>query len=191
MSQAAAAVTGGRVFPFTVSVGGSPVTLRMMGASDREAVQNFVKQLSERDLFFLLVDIRKPHGLDQWFESVESGRTLTILAERDGNVIGYSSLHRSDLHWTRHVGEIRLQVAPNQSGRGIGSLLVNEIFLLASTLGLHKIISRMPASQERARRLFEHLGFTAEAMFADGVMDEDGRTLDLIVMSFDVTGLTS
>jgi hypothetical protein len=36
---------------------------------------------------------------------------------------------------------------------------------------------------------FDKLGFETEALLADFVMDRQGRTHDLIVMSYDVTGL--
>jgi hypothetical protein len=38
--------------------------------------------------------------------------------------------------------------------------------------------------------VFEKLCFRAEALLTDYVMDRNGRTHDLIVMSHDVTGLT-
>ena len=49
--------------------------------------------------------------------------------------------------------------------------------------------SRLAAEERGAIAVFERLGFKAEALLADYVMDRDGRTHDLIVMSHDVTGL--
>jgi RimJ/RimL family protein N-acetyltransferase len=72
----------------------------------------------------------------------------------------------------------------------LGHLLANEVFALAQSLGLQKIIARMAADQRGALQVFERMGFKAEALLADFVMDRDGRTHDLIVMSHDVTGLT-
>jgi hypothetical protein len=45
------------------------------------------------------------------------------------------------------------------------------------------------ASEQLGVQVFERLG-CAEALLGDYVMDRQGRTHDLIVMSYDVTGLT-
>ena len=60
----------------------------------------------------------------------------------------------------------------------------------ARELGLQKIVARMAPEQRGATQVFERLGFRAEALLGDYVMDREGRTHDLIVMSYDVTGLT-
>lgn len=73
---------------------------------------------------------------------------------------------------------------------GLGHLLANEVFSIGQEMGLQKIIARMPADQKGALRIFERLGFRAEALLGDFVIDCEGRTHDLIVMSHDVTGLT-
>ena len=81
-------------------------------------------------------------------------------------------------------------IAPEYRGRGLGHILANEIFAVAEQRGLQKIVARMAADQRGAVQVFEGLGFSAEALLADYVMDREGQTHDLIVMSYDVTGLT-
>jgi RimJ/RimL family protein N-acetyltransferase len=104
--------------------------------------------------------------------------------------VGYGTLHRDAMSWTRHLGEIRVIVGSEYRGSGLGGLLTREIFELARELGLSKVVARMPLRQEGARRMFEKLGFHAEALLADWVIDRDDRTQDLVIMSYDVTGLT-
>ena len=77
----------------------------------------------EDDLFFLLVDVTTPEGLDHWMRDLQDGRNVTVLAEEGGKLLGYSSLHHGQARWTRHLGEIRLLMAPDQRGRGVGRLL--------------------------------------------------------------------
>ena len=48
----------------------------------------------------------------------------------------------------------------------------------------------MTPDQKGARATFERLGFRAEALLQDFVVDHSGRTRDLLVMGYDVTGLT-
>jgi RimJ/RimL family protein N-acetyltransferase len=105
-------------------------------------------------------------------------------------MIGHGTLSLNELMWMRHLGEIQLMIRPERRGGGLGSALANEVFAIAQELGLQKIVARMASEQRGAMSVFERLGFKAEALLADYVMDREGRTHDLIVMSYDITGLT-
>ena len=62
--------------------------------------------------------------------------------------------------------------------------------LTARGRGLRKIVAQMTPDQKGAMATFERLGFRPEALLQDFVVDHSGRTRDLVVMAFDVTGLT-
>jgi L-amino acid N-acyltransferase YncA len=177
-----------RHFPYTARVGDASITLRLMAPGDREAFLAFMRAQPEDDLFFLLVDVTTPEGIEHWMRDLEEGRNITVLAEEAGKLLGYSSLHHGQTRWTRHLGEIRLLMAPRQRGRGVGRLLAQEVFSIAHDLDLQRIVVRVASGQLGARRLFEHLGFHMEALLADWVIDRQGRTEDLVLMSYDVAG---
>jgi len=177
-----------RQFPYTAQVGDRSVTLRLMTPEDRDAFLAFMRAQPEDDLFFLLVDVTTPEGLEHWMRDLEEGRNITVFAEENGELLGYSSLHHGQTRWTRHLGEIRLLVAPGQRSRGVGRLLGHEVFAIAHDLDLQRILVRVASGQKSARRLFERLGFHMEALLADCVIDRQGRTEDLVLMSYDVTG---
>ena len=179
-----------RTYPWTTEIGGRRVTLRLMGRGDLDKAIQFARNLPEEDLMFLTIDITDTEVMEQWMRGVEAGRADTVLAECDGRFIGYGSLTYNQLHWTRHLGEIRLLVGRDWRGKGLGKLLVNEVFALAQEKGVQKIVARMAAEQRGALQVFERLGFKAEALLADFVIDRNDRTHDLIVMTYDVTGLT-
>jgi RimJ/RimL family protein N-acetyltransferase len=161
-----------------------------MKPDDAGALLAFAQSLPEDDLLFLSVDITAPEAVEQWARNIRSGRTRTVLAEAGGKLIGHGTLSFNELTWTRHLGEIQLMISPDRRGGGLGSLLATEVFALAQGLGLQKIVARMASEQRGALQVFERLGFKAEALLADYVIDRQGRTHDLIVMSYDVTGLT-
>jgi L-amino acid N-acyltransferase YncA len=177
-----------RHFPYTARVGDASITLRLMTPGDREAFLTFMRAQPEDDLFFLLVDVTTPEGLDHWMGDLQNGRNVTVLAEEGGKLLGYSSLHHGQARWTRHLGEIRLLMAPGQRGRGVGRLLGHEVFSIAHDMGLQRIVVRVASAQSSARHLFERLGFHMEALLADWVIDRQGHTQDLVLMSYDVAG---
>ena len=179
-----------RTYPWVTTLKDKQLTLRLMQPDDREALMSFARALPEDDLLFLAVDITRPEAVSQWVHDIETGQIKTVVAEANGKLVGHGTLSHNALQWTRHMGEIVLLISPEYRSIGLGSLLANELFGIARELGLQKIVARMASEQKGAFLVLERLGFRAEALLADYVIDRDGRTHDLIVMSYDVTGLT-
>ncbi|MDP6375906.1 MAG: hypothetical protein QF515_07395 [Pseudomonadales bacterium] len=48
----------------------------------------------------------------------------------------------------------------------------------------------MTADQGGAQSAFRRFGFVPEALLADFVQDRNGRTRDMVIMSFDIEGHT-
>jgi len=180
-----------RTYPWQTSVGGVEMTLRLMEPSDRDTILNFGRSLPDHDLLFLRSDVTDPKVIDEWVENLKKGRTITVMAEGDGgDLLGYGSLHHNEVLWTRHVGEIRVMLKPELRGFGLGKALANEVFAIAKDLGLQKVMVQMTTDQRGARGMVESLGFRPEALLADFVIGRDGRTYDLLIMSYDVTGFS-
>jgi L-amino acid N-acyltransferase YncA len=181
--------TSERKYPWRTDVNGLRMAFRLMKPEDKESMLSFARSLPEEDLVFLSFDITKPEAVDHWARNIQSGRIKTLLVELDGKLVGYGSLGHNELLWTRHLGEIQMLLGPELRGKGVGTLLARELFGLAREQGLQKIVARMASEQKGAFHVLESLGFRAEAVLADYVIDRKGVTHDLIVMSFDVTGL--
>lgn len=179
-----------RRFPWTTTLGGKQINLRLMQPEDRASLLQFARSLPADDLLFLSMDITQPEAVDAWIREIESGRTVTILAEADGALLGHGTLNCNNLTWSRHLGEIQLLINPAFRGKGLGNLLADEINSVARAKNLQKIVARMASEQQGARQVFERLGFNVEALLTDYMIDRQGRTHDLIIMSYDVTGLT-
>src|SRR5262249_3712806 len=126
----------------------------------------------------------------QWVRNLEANRTITVIAEAGAEVAGYASLHYNELTWQRHLGDVRLQAGPRFRSQGLGRALAGEIFAIARELGLRKIVAPMRVDQKGAAAPLERPGFRAEALLSDFVIDRGGRTRDLLVMAYDVEGLT-
>ena len=180
-----------RTYPWTTSVDGVRLIFRLMEPSDRDAILAFARALPNDDLIFLRSDITESPAVDAWMSYIKTGRTISVVAEADGKIAGYASIHLNEALWTRHVGELRVLVGREQRGIGLGKRLTNEAFAIAKDLGLKKITAQMPTEQRGARQVFERLGFRPEALLADHVMSRDGHTHDLLIMSYDVAGFSN
>jgi L-amino acid N-acyltransferase YncA len=169
---------------------GRSATIRLMESKDVEKIIEFAKTLPADDLLFLRTDITDRAVVKQWADAIKNGHTITLLAEVDGDLAAYASVHLEQARWTRRVGEIRIITSSRYRSAGLGRRLVAEIFDLARSLGLKKITAQMTTEQTRARAAFEHLGFQVEAVLSDWVEDRRGRARDLLVMTYDVTGFS-
>ena len=175
-------------YPRLIDLGGAEVEVRVMSADDRLPVLKFARSLPEQDLLFLRIDITDAGIVDGWVANIKDGATLSIVAYAAEELVGYATVERNPLRWTRRVGEIRVNVAPSFRARGLGRSLTAQIFDIARAMGLKKLVAHMTADQAGAQAAFKRLGFVPEALLADHVEDRDGEAHDLVIMSYDVEG---
>lgn len=167
---------------------GSKIDLQLMTGADRDAVLAFARALPEEDLMFLRIDLTEPSVVDGWVENIESGFSTSLLAYDSDGMIGYATVHKTRARWTRHVGEIRINISIKYRSKGLGKLLTSRIFDVAREAGLKKLMANMTTDQQGAQAAFRRLGFVREALLADYVEDASGTSRDLVIMSFDIEG---
>ena len=85
------------------------------------------------------------HGssdIAQSIANIGSGNISTLLAEVNGEIPGYASVHRKHAQWSRSVGELRVNAARQFRGIGLGRSMVSEAFSLRQALGLKWVYRR-------------------------------------------------
>lgn len=178
-------------YPKTVtSDDGKKIEIRAMTSRDRDAILGFARQLPEEDLLFLRVDLTEPAVVDEWVANLERGLSTSLLAYEGRTLAGYATVHVNPARWTRRVGEIRVNVGPAYRAKGLGRNLTAQIFDIARALGLKKLTATMTMDQTGAQAAFRRLGFVPEAVLADYVEDRKGVSRDLVIMCYDIDGLT-
>ncbi|MBP8130507.1 MAG: GNAT family N-acetyltransferase [Candidatus Hydrogenedentes bacterium] len=173
-----------RVYPWSEKLGTHTIAFELMKAEDRDRLLRFTQSLPADDVMFLRKDITKTAVVDDWIDKIRQGSTITVLANDEKHrIVGYASLHRDQLLWTRHLGEIRVVIAPELRGIGLGKRLVHEMFQVGRQHKLQRIVVNMRRDQMPLQVMLERLGFKAEALLTDWLMDAEGHTHDLLVMS--------
>jgi L-amino acid N-acyltransferase YncA len=180
------------VYPKGVTLsGGHAVTLRWLAPRDREEVWRFFERVPEGDRAFLKEDVMSRAEVERWLDRLDPNRETVVVAEAAPQIVGTAILERQRYGWAQHVGEIRIVVDPDRRRQGLGYVLAEEVFMLAVKLGLEKIVAAMMADQASAVRVFERLGFRAEALLRDHVKDRHGRKHDLLLMAHSVDDFMS
>ena len=168
-------------YPREVRLGDTSPRLRLMGESDVDAVVEFARTLPAEDLMYLRVNITDVPVVQHWVEGIKQGRTVTVLALQDDQVVGEGTLLHNATSWTRHLGELRIQVSPRVRRRGLARLLANEIEAIAREFRLQLLTARMTLDQSEAQSVFSRLGFQREAVLWDYAMTPDGKTRNVLV----------
>jgi len=179
-------MTETRSYPRHVNTDAGEIEFRLMSRPDEAAVLAFAQRLPTHDLLFLPRNISQPKVLSAWINEIERGDITSLLAIKQGVVVGCGTLVRDPHSWSPHVGEIRMVVSPDVRGKGVGRALSQETFALALGAGLEKLSVQMTVDQRAAIALFESLGFKAEALLRDHVRDISGRKHDIVVLGHDV-----
>ena len=173
-------------FPKQIDCKGTQIELRLMTGDDAEAITAFAKKLPVHDLLFLGRDIQHAKVMNAWADAVANGEMVSLIAVRDGEVVGTSAIVRDHFGWSPHVAELRLLIDETMRGKGLGRKLLEASFKLAIDGGAEKLIARMTPDQTGAIIMFEDLGFRGEALLKDHVRDRDGEPHDLAIFSLEV-----
>src|SRR5512142_3044849 len=175
-----------RSYPRHVKTDAGDIEFRLMARSDEAGVLAFAQKLPSHDWLFLPRNISQPKVLSAWINEIERGDIKSLLAIRQGVVVGCGTLVRDRHSWSPHVGEIRMVVSLDVRGQGVGRALSQETFALALGAGLEKLSVQMTVDQQAAIALFESLGFKAEALLRDHVRDLNGKTHDIVVLGHNI-----
>lgn len=148
-----------------------------------DAVLRFFQALPESDLTFIKEDVTDPATVRAWTAGEARGRRWVAL---DGDSLcGYLAVLPLP-GWSDHVGEIRIVVAPDRRGQGLGRELARHALVAAVQAGLTKVVVEVVADQEPVLALFTGIGFSGEALLRDHIRGRDGRLHDLVLLAHHV-----
>ena len=126
----------------------------------------------------------EPHTLEeqlQWFHRHGPSHPV-VVAEALGDIIGWASLNKfSPRAAYRFVADLSVYVDRQWRGKGIGSLLLQEVVTRARSIGYHKIVLSAFPFNQAGMRLYEKFGFRTVGIYREqGWLD--GRWVDTIIM---------
>ena len=108
-----------------------------------------------------------------------------LVAELKGRVVGYGKAeYATELPASRHVFHVNgLAVDPASEGNGAGRALMEALIERARERGCTRMTLRVFAPNERARRLYERLGFEVEGVLRGEFRVGDDEYVDDVFMA--------
>jgi L-amino acid N-acyltransferase YncA len=162
---------------------GAQMTIRPMVPEDKDALLDFFRSIPEADRFYLKDDVTDPKTIERWAQTLDYSRALPLLALLDGKIVGNGILHHRRAGARRHLGEVRVVVAPAYRNRGVGRGLLHKLIDLAGDEGLKTLLFEVVADTEQAaRHTAQVLGFVPVALLPAHVRDVCGNPHDLLIM---------
>ncbi|MGH2361644.1 MAG: GNAT family N-acetyltransferase [bacterium] len=162
---------------------GRLVQLTPLRAADAEAMLAWINDREE----VLLNAPYRPVSEAQhaaWFETVQRDRETVIFGIRalhEERLLGYCQL--VNIHWIHRTAELRIRLGEEKDrGRGYGSEVIRQLVDFAfRDLSLNRVHVHVFATNERALRVYEKLGFVQEGLLR-AAAHIDGEYVDVIIM---------
>ncbi len=158
------------------------VLIRPMTCDDLERSLAFFRGLTEEDRACLRRDATTLEVARERIREMEEGQVKRLVAVVDDKIVADGALELAQYGWERHVGELRLIIAPDYRGKGLGMLMGRALYELAASTGVEQLVAKMMASQTVAIGILRKLGFRQDAVLHDYLRDWQGRKQDLVVM---------
>ncbi len=162
---------------------GTAVAIRELRMGDLDRLMAFYQALPLEDRLYLRVDVTNRDVVSERIKLIQSGNVVRIIALLGDQIIADGALELSGEEWRRHQGEIRVIVAHPYQHKGLGMLMIKELYLIAVEKNVEMVIAKMMRPQVAAQHIFRKLGFREELLIPDYVRDLEGEEQDLVIMA--------
>lgn len=157
--------------------------LREIGPDDLEALTEFFRRVPEGDRTFFNEDVLDPEVVRSFTTPRDGDQRLILIdGDGDGAVAGWLAIF-GGVGWSSHVGRLAVVVDPARRGEGLGRRLARESLQRGLKAGYSKLVVEVVADQRSAIAMFQAIGFEAEALLRDHVIDRTGTVRDLVVLA--------
>jgi GNAT superfamily N-acetyltransferase len=157
---------------------GRRVLLRPLLEEDNKRLYELFESAPRDDAEHLKDDIHDPVLIERWTANLNYERVLPLVAYCDERIVGDATLHIGKKS-LRHVGEVRIFLAPDFRGVGLGSKMIQEIEEIARKLDLTFLIAEVILDHVGLIKAFRRLGFDLRCTLDDFFMASDNKTHDL------------
>ncbi len=163
--------------------------IRPMTSDDLERSLAFFRALPQEDRACLRRDATTLEVAQERIREMEEGLVKRLVAVVDDEIVADGALELAPYGWERHIGELRLLIAPRYQGKGLGMLMGRALYDLAGREGVEQLVAKMMSCQTVAISILRKLGFRQEAVLRDYFKDCHGKKQDLVLMRGDLEEL--
>lgn len=166
---------------------GEHLTIRTAQPEDAAALLAYIRPVAEGTAFFVLEPDEFPATEEkerQWVqEHLDSPGKILLLAEVTGTIIANVSFENGGSRRVAHRGSLGIAVVKEWRGRGVGAALLEALLEWAAASPIiERVCLEVFATNDRAIRLYEKLGFVEEGRRQRDIKLGPGRYVDTVAM---------
>lgn len=120
--------------------------------------------------------------LSKALTSLERDETFYVVAEVDGRVVGNSELTRKTSGRDSHVGRLGIAIRDGFRNLGIGTEMMKALLEQAHAWGLKVVTLGHFATNERAHRLYQRIGFVEVGRIPKKFLKDGGYTDEIVMV---------
>lgn len=163
--------------------------IRDLTIDDFEKLMTFYRSLPYEDRKYLRIDVTDEDVVMKRIKAVECGTAIRIIAVHDDKIIAIGVIEFGTDDWRKCLGELRVLVSREFQRKGLGMIMIRELYLIAAEHKAGKLVAKMMRPQIGARKICRKLGFHEELLLPDYVHDQDDKEQDLVIMTCDIKDL--
>lgn len=116
------------------------------------------------------------------YEDSIAEKTLFLVAEVEGKIVGFTRCEGNKLSRFRHKAEFGICILKEYWGYGIGKVLLENILRWADTVGIEKILLTVIETNTKAIELYKKYGFLEEGLLIKDRIHKDGNYYNTVIM---------
>jgi len=168
---------------------GTEVRIEPLTPQDLGRLVRFFQALPPEDRRYLRIDVTRKDLVERRLRRMADGEDRRIIAVREGEIVGLGVLELSGEGWLEHHGELRVIVARALQRKGLGTILMRELYHIAAGERVKVVVVQMMRPQVAAQRICKKLGFKKQRVMPGHVRDGAGESQDLVTMTCDLDAL--
>jgi L-amino acid N-acyltransferase YncA len=168
---------------------GRKVRIRDLKAKDLPGLMAFFSHLPTGDRKYLRIDVTNKKVVEKRYKTTRKSNISRLITLHNDEIIAMGALELSNEEWRKHQGELRVIVAKPFRQKGLGMIMVRELYSLAVGKNVEQLVVQMMRPQTAPRRILRKLGFREELLIPDYVRDMTGKKQDLIIMTCNMKDL--
>ena len=165
---------------------GTRILIRNLTTADLDDLMVFFRALPEKDRNYLRVDVTDRDVVAARLKLIEQGIVSRIAAVEEERIVASGALEIFPDPWKKHQGELRVIVSQPYRRKGLGMLMMRELYFLAARKKVELLVARLMRPQGPARKICRRLGFREELVIPDYLRDLTGATQDMVIMAIDM-----
>jgi len=165
---------------------GKRIILRIPKSEDSDQLLEFINSLiSDEEAFITFTRKKTEEENKKWLtdtlNKIKRRKTIYIIAEAEGKIIGNFEIKIPKPERTKHVGELAIFLLKDYRGLGIGSIMMETLLDLAKNMNLKIIRLETFGNNEIAMNFYKKFGFKEVGIIPKGVSFKE-KYIDNVIM---------